>query len=420
MVKRIFILTGSLILVIILTLPTTYLRAEKVIVLKDGRKLEGEIIGSDDSSITIKSEDKVYTFERTDIKSLKKKMPREELLLPARELYEKMALRINQSDPAAHYKLGLFCLERNLADSAKKEFDRAKELDEGYAAIIERELKAVLESKAKGKYEAGLYHYYNGDYKKASEIFDKVAKEYSNTDVAKNLLQMFELSEQKLAQPGVNPDEKEIERRLKDGELPVPQTMKIAKVIHKFLTTLSSNKSGEDKPKIFRAGYIDMGKSFFEKAEGDKSPQRWESYHIAYHCYSLGFSGATVSPEEMRPGSGIIGIIQNISSMLDKNFEDKLIIAEDIKSLKEAEAFIGEFERSSRERMNADAWYYKTARDSESRAKDEQGLKRKNEFLRRALYSYLVLANSFSENPETVKAGVYGWARCFEELEKLK
>ena len=70
------------------------------------------------------------------------------------------------------------------------------------------------------------------------------------------------------------------------------------------------------------------------------------------------------------------------------------------------------WEPQSQERILSASWYYAAAKDYELR------IKNKRTALSKALYSYLVLVNSFPEQPEVEKAGLYGWARCFEKLEK--
>ncbi|MCK5306451.1 MAG: hypothetical protein KAJ66_04890 [Candidatus Omnitrophica bacterium] len=406
-------LISGFILAIVLILPPAQVDSyvdKQIIILKDGTRFEGKVISSDDAWIKIKSEGKPHTFKRIDIKSIKKKMPREELLLPAEEAYNKLKLPKKKSDAETYYNLGLFCLERNLFDCALIEFDKAKKLDNKYAVIIDTQVRKIYEAKAEGKYDAGLYCYNKGEYKKALDIFEKVTKSYPEISLTGKFQEMIELSKEKVISiPELTKEE--IEEELRNGEFLIPFTGKIANVINIYLSSLTNkNKS---KAEEYCARCLGLAKEYLEKAESDESnPQRWRDYQIALYCYRIASWDRSLCEKLLTP-------IQKIRAKIDENFRNKLLCPSTVSELKYVEAFIEEFVSRSREEQVSRDWCRDTAEDCEAKARDEQNPSIKRKLLNKALNCYLVLANSFPEGSEHKKAGLYGWARCFEKLEKL-
>ena len=391
---------------IAIILTSTCLYAEKIIILKDGTEIKGEVTGSNDSSITVKSEDNIYTFKRVDIKSIKKREPLRELLLPPKELYKEMELRIDQDDAEAHYKLGLFCLERNLFDYAIIEFDKARKLDNRCAAIIDAQLQRIYKAKVKGAYDIGLYYYNNGKYKTALKIFKKAVKAYPDSSMLEDLQEMIELSKKRLIFIPVM-TEKDIKEKLKNREFSIPYSAETVKAIGSYLADLIKSEDDDSKSRLkeYCTRYLEIANSYLEAAESDMSAERWRDFQIALYCYEIASYDRDLSED-------IVTFRQEIERKIDENFQNKLLIPPTLSKLKWAEAFIERIEAGGEEIALSASWYYETAKDYESRAKNKQTA------LNKALYCYLVLANSFPEQPEIEKAGLYGWARCFEKLEK--
>ena len=392
--------------VMTIILSSTYLYAEQIIILKDGTELEGEVIGSDDAWIKIKSESETHTFKRVDIKSIKKKMPREELFLPAEELYEKMRARLPKDDPKAHYKLGLLCLQRNLDKYAVLEFNKIVKLDAKYKPKIDAQIKEILEARAKGKYDAGIYYYNKGDYKKALGIFEKAVKVYPKNSLIEDFQEMVELCEEKLASIPELTKEK-IEEMLKDGETPMPYTLERTKMIRLSLAELS-----KDKKDICCRRYMELAKGYLQKVESGESDEPLRDYYIGFYCYGIASYAAEFYDEAFVS-------LQKISIKIKEDFQNKLLIPLTLSELKMIEAFVEGLEEDDNKKITIRPWYYDHARDYEERAKEEKDLPAKKKLLKSALNCYLVLANSFPEGSEHKKAGIYGWARCFEELEEL-
>ena len=398
-------LFSTFIFAIAIILSSSYLCAAKIIILKDGSKIEGEVISSNLSSITVKSGDEIHTFKRIDIESVKKRKPHQELLLPPKELYKRMELRVNQDDAEAHYKLGIFCLERNLFDFAVIEFDKAKRLDNRSAVVSDAKLQKVYKAKVKGAYDIGMYYFNIGMYKKALDVFKGAVKAFPDCRLRKDFQEMIELSKERLTSSPVMTEE-EIKEKLKNREFLIPYTAEMAKVINLYLVTLLKSKDDDEYGlKEYAARYLDMANSYLEVAESDMSAERWRYFRIALYCYGIASCDKDFSGE-------VLTLKREIKRKIDENFQNKLIIPDTLGNLKWAEAFIDELEPQSQERILSASWYYAAAKDYESR------IKNKRTALSKALYCYLVLVNSFPEQPEVEKAGLYGWANCFEKLEK--
>ncbi len=399
-------LISSFIFMITIILTSTFLYAEKIIVLKDGAEIRGEVISGNDSSITVKSENKIHTFKRIDIKSIKKRQPRGGLLLPPEELYKKMTLRIDQDDAEAQYRLGLFCLERNLFDYAAVEFDKAKKLDNRCAAIIDVQLQKIYKAKVKGAYDIGLYYYNNGKYKIALNIFKEALKAYPDSSMLEELQEMIELSKERLIFAPVM-TEKEIKEKLKKREFLVPYTAETVKAINSYLADLIKSEDDDSKSRLkeYCTRYLVMANSYLETAESDMGAERWRDFQIALYCYEIAAYDRDLSGD-------VETFRREIRKKINENFQSKLSAPLTLSKLKWAEAFIEGIETRGEERRLSASWYYEVAKEYESRVKNRQTA------LNKALYCYLVLANSFPEQSEVEKVGLYGWARCFEKLEK--
>jgi tetratricopeptide (TPR) repeat protein len=404
----------GLLSVVIMALPLTCLYPEIIITLRDGQEIESEAVSGDDNSIKAKSKDGIYIFKRIDVKSIKEKMPREELLLPAEELYERMRFRIDQTDPEAHYQLGLFCLGRNLSGYAAVEFNGAKELDNEYAAVINTRLQSISEAKSKGKYEIGLYYYNLGKYKKALDVFEKSVSVFPDSSLAGDFKKMAGLCETALASiPDMTKEE--IEEKLKNEEALILNDDETAKIISSYLLNLAKAKDGKSKNilKRYCSEYMEAAKTYLERAESGASAEPWKDFQIAFYCYSIALYDGDFHKDALAS-------MQKIEGKMNENLRGELLMPPTLSDLKRIEAFIEGLELEDLDREVAISWYHKLAKDYETRAKKAQGSSAKRELLNTALNCYLVLANSFPNRPEVQKVGVYGWARCFEIFEKLK
>jgi len=435
-------LISTFLFIITIILSSTCLYAEQIIILKDGTKIEGEVLSGDDFSITvvcpqeevilkdgtrikgrspkgskgdiaIKPEDKAYTFKRVDIKSIKKKMPPKEFLLPAEELYEKMKTRLSKDDPEVHYKLGLFCLQRNLDKYAVLEFNEAIKLDAKYKPKIDEQLKEILEAKAKGKYDVGMYYYNKGEYKRALEIFEKAVEVYPKTEMAEDFNQMIDLCKRQLISfPALT--EEEVKERLKDRDYPLPYTVQIRKAICSYLRSISKTDDGQDELKECCLRYAELAEEYLEKAESDKDiSERWRDYQIALYCYGIASWDRSLYEK-------LIVSMQKIRAKINENFQSKLLTPSTINELKYMEAFIKETEVNSYERITCRSLYRDIGEDYETKAKNEQILSEKRRLLNTALNCYLILVNCPLGRDEYRKIGLYGWARCFEKLEEFQ
>ncbi len=389
----------------------TFSSSAEIITLKDGKTLEGKVIGADDGSIKIKSGEEVYTFRRIDIETIKAKEPPEEFLLPPEKVYEKMALRINQSDPEAHYKLGLFCLERDIPQYAAKEFDLAKGLDRKYAKIIDAQLQAIYEAEAKAKYDIGLYCYNHGEIELATRIFEEAIQAYPKSRLVKKCESMLELiKEEKSLLPPLLTEE-EVKVRFKNEEAPVPYTISDRNKIGGYISTLYGDEKKNAKRLAICSTYWDMAGQYEGRARSDSSnPKRWRDLRIARYCYSLASYDVSFSMLTR-------GILMSIIGELEKDFKERLLIPTTLTELKAMEALLGELDHASPEKELAFNLYYEVATDYEAKADGQKIQDKRKELLRVAANCYLILRNAFSGNPDFERVGTYGWARCYGELE---
>ncbi|MCK4519525.1 MAG: hypothetical protein KAU12_05335, partial [Candidatus Omnitrophica bacterium] len=144
----------------------------------------------------------------------------------------------------------------------------------------------------------------------------------------------------------------------------------------------------------------------------EANPQRWRDYQVALYCYRIASWDRSLCKK-------LLISMRESKVKIDENFRSKLLCPSTMSELKYMEAFIEEFVCRSREKRVSRDWCRDTAEDYEAKAMDEQNLNAKRKLLNKAINCYIVLTNSFPEGSEQKKAGLYGWARCFEKLEKL-
>jgi hypothetical protein len=111
-----------------------------VIVFRDGRTIEGKIIKETDERITLKVRYGEVEILRSKIAEIKRGPT-------AYEQYEKKAKKV-ESTAQAHYKLGLWCVEKELREEAKKHHRKALEIDPAFAPAG----KALGYEKVEGKW----------------------------------------------------------------------------------------------------------------------------------------------------------------------------------------------------------------------------------------------------------------------------
>ncbi len=403
---------------IFLILPVSF---AKIVTLKNGETLEGEVMGSDDSAIRVKIGRETRTFSRIEIKSIKELEPRGELLASPDKIYKSMVPLIKQDDAEAHYRLGLFCLERGLPDRADFEFNKAKRIGKSYEDKIQKSLNAIYDAEAEAKYDVGLYYYNNGEYEKAFHIFEKAIKNYLKSNKAEELQKMLEHSRQETALLPAPLTVETAKQKLENWDLPVPYRLEDQNKIAAFILALFGGEKKDQQRKDYCAKYLDMGKNYLKTADAEDNPKRWRDLYVALSCYRIGNSGIDQRNNEDRHKSeDILAVVRDIMDRLSKNFIERLSLPENLTEFKAMKAFLEELTPGSMEASASSAWYCKAAIDYESKAKDEASQDQKKEYQRTAANCYLILTIPSLGLEETERVGLYGWARCFEELEKLK
>lgn len=102
-----------------------------VVHLADGRSVEGKVVQESADSVQIKIPNGIVTFvNRKEIVSVERGPN-------AAEVYQSMAEQTSPDNAEAHFQLGLWCRDHNLAAEANSEFKRAIEIDPEHAGAHE-------------------------------------------------------------------------------------------------------------------------------------------------------------------------------------------------------------------------------------------------------------------------------------------
>ena len=115
----------ELLVVALLILGLAQILKGDVIVLRDGRKLEGKIIKETGESITVKVKYGEVVVPKRNIASIEKG-------LTSLEEYQKKAAEAEDT-AKAHFDLGQWCQQKGLREESKKEYTKALEKDPTYA-----------------------------------------------------------------------------------------------------------------------------------------------------------------------------------------------------------------------------------------------------------------------------------------------
>jgi len=150
--------------------------AADVVVLKNGNRLEGNVVSEDEESVTIRLGTAELSVSRDDIKEiLKQDTPQ--------QLYHTMLEGLDENDPVGHYQIALYCIEEALDDEAVELLRRALELKPGYREADEK-LKEIIEPAARKLFERGKALSAEGKVAKAQESYRLLAENYPESDLA--------------------------------------------------------------------------------------------------------------------------------------------------------------------------------------------------------------------------------------------
>ena len=142
-----------------------------VIHLKDGRKVEGEIVSKDANKVSIKTKFGIVEFPMSEVKSIEEKKTKD-------QLYEEMLKNTNARDTDALMKLVKWCKENRMSSKASRHLKQIISLDPNHAEAREmlgyvkfegrwvtkkEKEKLEAEADAKEKEAAGLVKY-NGEW----------------------------------------------------------------------------------------------------------------------------------------------------------------------------------------------------------------------------------------------------------------
>lgn len=124
-----------------LLIAATALAATKIVKLKDGRELTGEVVKTEDGKIIVKTKyGESAPINPEDIESM------EDVVTPEEEYAQKLK-EIDPKSAEDHYKLGKWAFEKGLLEIAEKELKEALEIDPDHerAALMLRRVQAKME-----------------------------------------------------------------------------------------------------------------------------------------------------------------------------------------------------------------------------------------------------------------------------------
>lgn len=163
-----------LILVVALLCPTP--GAGDVVQLKNGNRLEGQIVRATETEVTIKLRHGTITVQRSEVQSIERK------LTPEQE-YRKRLAALEMEDVAGHYKLAEFCLAQGLTTDAIRELRRILNVDPHYAPA-KAKLRQIFDRDAAALYERAARLARRGDTEAALEACRKLLAEYAESTYA--------------------------------------------------------------------------------------------------------------------------------------------------------------------------------------------------------------------------------------------
>ncbi len=150
--------------------------AADVVVLKNGNRLEGEIVSQDDQSVTVRIGRAEMSVPRRDIDEI---IEQDTPL----QLYHKMLEGLDENDPKGHYQISLYCLKEALNDEAAALLRRALELKPEYPAALEK-LKEVIAPASRELFERGKKLAAKGKPARAREKYARLVEDYPESDLA--------------------------------------------------------------------------------------------------------------------------------------------------------------------------------------------------------------------------------------------
>jgi tetratricopeptide (TPR) repeat protein len=106
-----------------------------VIYLKDGSRKEGKVVGNENGVVVLEVE---IGKLKANLRYPEDEIERIEKMSPPAQAFEEKLAAIQADDLDAYYKLGLWAEERNLADQAKRAFEKAMRAGEGSRAAAAR------------------------------------------------------------------------------------------------------------------------------------------------------------------------------------------------------------------------------------------------------------------------------------------
>jgi len=120
-----------------------------IIYLKNGEKLEGEIINTTKEGYEIKVKSGNTPIKKEDIKRIEEKPTDSLKIYSPSEEYQIRLSKIDPKDAGAHFQLGTFCFNNALYEEAANEFHTAKDLDVSYSQRVDKVLKEIEDLKAR-------------------------------------------------------------------------------------------------------------------------------------------------------------------------------------------------------------------------------------------------------------------------------
>ncbi|MBM3253697.1 MAG: hypothetical protein FJZ16_05560, partial [Candidatus Omnitrophica bacterium] len=114
-----------------------------IIYLKNGEKLEGEIINTTKEGYEIKVKSGNTPIKKEDIKRIEEKPTDSLKIYSPSEEYQIRLSKIDPKDAGAHFQLGTFCFNNALYEEAANEFHTAKDLDVSYSQRVDKVLKEI-------------------------------------------------------------------------------------------------------------------------------------------------------------------------------------------------------------------------------------------------------------------------------------
>jgi len=160
-----------------------------LMLLKNGRFLQGSIKKQDNGNIEIEISGKILSFAQEEVAKIL-----EDDLVPGSiiDSYLVQVKALSPDDASGFFSLGLFCLEKQMFDYAEQAFQKAGEIEPKYEKIVKAKIRTILNQKVEIVYKISEKYYGLKEYSRSYEFLLELLTEASAAEDLRNRIKDLE------------------------------------------------------------------------------------------------------------------------------------------------------------------------------------------------------------------------------------